>query len=143
MHSIYFIKDRKYICLALFSLFFFPLRGYHEMQRRAFYAPFVPKLDTPLQLSIIKIGIFKFVNQKSLKATFNTCITTKQYPFIILCLPTQIQMVIVSEKPDFYVGFKDFWCTNIIIINNHQICYEKDYKYVFNGKKFATHNTNF
>ena len=53
-------------------------------------ATFVPNLDTPLQLSIIKIRIFKFVNQKSLKATFNTCITTTQYPSIILCLPTQI-----------------------------------------------------
>ena len=33
---------------------------------------------------------------------------TKKYPFRILYLPTQIQMVIVNSKI-----FKDFLCTNI------------------------------
>ena len=56
---------------------------------------------------------------KSLIPTFNTYFSNKQYPFRILYLSTQIQMVFVYRNYSFKRVLKDYRCTNI---NNHQIC---------------------
>ena len=50
----------------------------------------------------------QFVNQKSLLPTFITCFSTTQYPFRILYLSIQIQMIIVYHK----TGFTDFYIKN-------------------------------
>ena len=62
-------------------------------------------------------------------ANLTSILSTTQYPFRILYLPTQIQMDIVYLKLGLNASFQDFWCTNI---NNLLICL-KSKKYIFKG----------
>ena len=70
----------------------------------------------------MNLKIFSFI--KNLKYQH---FSTTQYPFRILYLSTQIQIVIVYLKYSFSADLKDFRCT---IINVHQICFENGYKYL-------------
>jgi hypothetical protein len=71
------------------------------------------------------VKMYLFVYQRSWIPTYNTCFSTTQYSLRIFYLPTQIQMVIVSEKPVLNTGITKFLCPNI---NNHPIFFEIDKK---------------
>ena len=66
----------------------------------------------------------RFVHQKSWIRTFNTYFSTTQYPFSILYLPHKYKWIL------WKTGFKrDF--SRCIKINNFQISFEKNDRYVF------------
>ena len=92
------------------------------------------QLDFDIKFPLLRLLLFlidlksTIVYQNSLILAFNTCFSTTQYPFRILYLHIDIQMVIVNWK----TGFKRFYHINN---NNNQICFQKK-KYLFEGYKF-------
>ena len=113
-----------------------PCKGHHcHLEHEISYAS-LPKLFYPkFKKKKYFIIILKNVNNVSTSEILKTAHLTQFFDNTIslwYSLPANTnKWILCTKKPGLKASFQDFWCTNI---NNHQICFEKDDRYIFNSK---------